>query len=126
MIDLNSILDEFIKPEKKSLKDRFLPNEERLKQKFDKYLRLKDMIKLEGWQVDMREKIQDALRNGFGKLLRPTSLHMTEAEIKSVMAEMQAYLSIIQFIVYNLEEGEDAARKLGEIERADKIKSNRR
>ena len=111
-IDLNSIIESFLKPEKKSLKQRVFSNREELEEKRGKGQRLKDLVKTNAWQVDIKEIIEKSFRQSIGTLLRPSSQAMSETELKAVLAGMQAHLGLISSIIYHMEEGNRAAAKL--------------
>ena len=116
IIDLNNILDDFIKPQSviDKVKKQFTRTEV-LQQKVAKGMRLRDMINFTGWQRDMKEIVVKSLKQGIGTLLRPSSLEMSESEIKSIMAGMQSKLGDIAEIMYHLEEGREAQAKLGKM-----------
>jgi len=119
MIDLNSICEEFFNaPPPDSLLKKITRKEEirqDLLERAEKSRAIKDLLKIAGWQKVLRPKITATLREGFGKLLREEALHMTEAQLKTIIAEMRANISIIADMKYLIESGDDAARRIDKI-----------
>ena len=116
-IDLNSVIQSFIKPEPMSIKKRFFTNREELEEKRLKGQRLKDLVRTNAWQTDIKEIIEKSFREGFGTLLRPTSLDMSESALKAILAGMQAHLGYVSTIIYHMEEGNAASIKLERIKK---------
>ncbi len=110
LIDLNEVLQSFLEPTP-ILKKILTPRKE-LEKRAEKALLIREFLNSQGWKELIREKILKALKEGIGKLLRPSSLTMTEVEIKTVLSEIHANLSYVADLKYWLEEGERAEEKL--------------
>ena len=110
MIDLNSILTDFLEP-KPIIKKVFTPRQD-LEKRAEKSRIIRGFLNSPGWKELIREKILKSLKEGMGKLLRPSSLSMTETEIKTILSDIHANLSYVADLKYWLEEGERAEEKL--------------
>ena len=115
MINLNDLLDEFIKPDVKPRKKLWTKKAERindLEERAAKCRRIQDMMKMQGWQKDVREAITKSLRTGFGALLRPSSLQLSESEIKTILSGMHSHLAYVSELLYFIEDGKKAGIEL--------------
>jgi len=115
MIDLNSILQDFLYERKPTIIERIRNRgelEAQERREASDARKLKDMAKTEGWAEIVVPQIEESIREGFGKLLRPEALTMSEAELKSVIATMQSKLAFIATLKYKVEKGESALKKL--------------
>ena len=116
-VDLNAIIDEFVKgkPQDGFIKKMFRGEEGQridLLQRQSKGITVRDGVKSAFWMEVLRPHIERSIREGVGKLLRPTSLALSESEIKSTMAEIQSKLAIIGELRYAVDDGDNASVKL--------------
>lgn len=116
-VDLNAIIDEFVrgKPREGFIKKMFRGEEGQridLLQRQAKGITVRDGVKSLFWVEVLRPHIERSIREGVGKLLRPTSLTLTESEIKSTMAEIQSKLALIGELRYAVDDGDSASEKL--------------
>ena len=121
MIDLNAILDDFISGRSnEGLFSKFFKTKEAVKhdllERQDKGQKIKDGIRSQFWTEIQRPRIERNLRDGFAKLLRPGSLELTEVQIKTILAKMQADMGIIAEMRYAVDDGEASSIKLSAME----------
>jgi len=122
MIDLNDVFDAFINPpteprrifRKKKDVDEIKFD---LTQRMNKGLAIKDFLKTSAWRDVWREEIVKNIKSGLAEMLRPSTLGKSETEIKATLARTQAFMSIIADMRYKVEDGEQSAIKLTEMEK---------
>ena len=114
--DLNSILSEFTNVDAKPSVIKKLTGKNEIRQELEKrreiMIATKDLLKSPAWKLVMQPKLINALKAGFGQVLRATPQNTTETALWAIISQMKANLSIVADLKYNLEEGERAARKL--------------
>ena len=122
-VDLNKICDEFVQGRPKETFVRKIFNKYSdaarvdLMERQSKGLKVKDGIKSEFWVDVLKPHIEKSIREGIGKLLRPTSLALSESEIKIVMADVQSKLAIIGELRYSIDDGDSASERLTNLEK---------
>lgn len=121
IIDLNSILEEFINPpEPKSFIQKFKSKEvkkQELTDKIDRGHWIKEGLRTRFWQEILRPNIIKSLKRGMGTLLRPSSLSLSETEIKQILTDMQVNISVINEMRYALNESDTASETLAKMEK---------
>src|SRR3990167_11084753 len=111
---IRELVENLINPKAKEKKNLDIRHE--LQVKFNKSLYLKDYLKSKTWLEFHRPIIYNSIESGIGRLVRD-GLTMTESDIKSVIAEMRANLSIIVEMRYAVETGEESGMKLEKMDK---------
>ena len=115
MIDLNKILEAFIKIEKPSIIKKLTGKNEIRKELEDRALigqSIKNMMKMPAWELFLIPKLTENLKSEMAKLMRHEALSMSESELKTIISALRQNLSFVAEIKYALEEGERAQEKL--------------
>lgn len=122
-ISIDNILLDFVNPPQEGLiqrvKNKFKSVEERksdLQVRMQTGQAIKDGLKTHFWREVQRPYIINELYSGMGKLLRPSSLTMSEVEIKSILSNLHSVLGIISHMRYIVDDGERAGKELSTLE----------
>ena len=116
MIDLNKILEEFVKPDKKPSLIKKLTGKNEIRQELEKrrdiMIATKDLLSSSMWELVVAPKLEKALKSGFGEILRATPQNTPENVLWAIIAQMKAHLGIVADLKYNIESGTEAAKRL--------------
>jgi hypothetical protein len=77
------------------------------------------------WKEILRDEFYKNIESGICELLRPSSLGKSEAEIKSIMADVQANITIIEKLHYLVENGDKSAQELELIKEMERQKAKK-